>query len=1032
MNFINYFQSIKAKIEQATEYTLRTDLENLLNTIKPHKSLDIIQENKKTETQSFGKPDFRITDNNLEVGYIETKPYNHELSVFIDTPQLKRYLNIIPNFLLTNYRDFILFRNGEPILNSSLFIKGEKKLQESNIEKTNLLINEFFNGKFSLIEKTEKLSYLLAQHAQYLHHEILDLWYNNQNSLFKEKISGLFELFSKTLIEDLKPEDFIDAYSQTVTYGLLLSALSANKPIDKYNFIEFIPKSLTILNEIFGLLQIANIPENISWIIDKLLIILNNTDYAQIKKELAFTNKKGRNEEDPYIYFYENFLTAYNQVKRIEKGVFYTPAAVVHFIVKITQQSLIQDFKKSGFEDDNISLLDFATGTGTFLLEVFKTALQNVDAGQKNGFIRNKLLKNFFGFEYLIAPYTIAHLKLTKFLNEEGFTFEQDDRARVFLTDTLDDSHYQRNSLFPYISEEGQQATKIKLEKKVWVVLGNPPYSNFSKNKRPFIQALINDYKKDLNETKINIDDDYIKFIRFAQAKIEGANYSYTKGNNYVKGKIEAEKQGIVGIITNNSYLSGITHRQMRKSLYETFDKIYILNLHGNSIMGEGDKNVFDITVGVAIVLFIKTPKQLKEKEIYYFSTLNNEISTRDDKFEFLWNNNLETIKWKRLTPVEPYYWFIEKDFTHHKQYEKGWKISEIFNVYSSGIQTKRDKITIQFTKNQLISVLNNLEKLDDKEFRIQYKLPQDGRDWTIKDARKNTIPLIEENINLIHYRPYDYRYTYLTNKSKGFVAYPRHNTMQHLINKDNIGIIFPRFIKGQKSNYGFVSDKVIDIAVGGRHSGSETYIAPLYIYNTNGNTDENGNGYLFKNEEKKDNFTKEFRKFLKENNFNDYSPEQIIGYIYAVLFSPTYREKYFEFLKIDFPKILFTKDITLFEKLSELGNQLIEHHLLKQSYSKDEMPTFAIAGNNVIKQINYNNAQNRLYINTTQYFENFSQAVWEHEIGGYQVIDKYLKARKDLELSYDEINHLKKVAAAILKTLEIQQNIDILCSTWI
>jgi len=655
MNFINYFQSIKAKIEQATEYTLRTDLENLLNTIKPHKSLDIIQENKKTETQSFGKPDFRITDNNLEVGYIETKPYNHELSVFIDTPQLKRYLNIIPNFLLTNYRDFILFRNGEPILNSSLFIKGEKKLQESNIEKTNLLINEFFNGKFSLIEKTEKLSYLLAQHAQYLHHEILDLWYNNQNSLFKEKISGLFELFSKTLIEDLKPEDFIDAYSQTVTYGLLLSALSANKPIDKYNFIEFIPKSLTILNEIFGLLQIANIPENISWIIDKLLIILNNTDYAQIKKELAFTNKKGRNEEDPYIYFYENFLTAYNQVKRIEKGVFYTPAAVVHFIVKITQQSLIQDFKKSGFEDDNISLLDFATGTGTFLLEVFKTALQNVDAGQKNGFIRNKLLKNFFGFEYLIAPYTIAHLKLTKFLNEEGFTFEQDDRARVFLTDTLDDSHYQRNSLFPYISEEGQQATKIKLEKKVWVVLGNPPYSNFSKNKRPFIQALINDYKKDLNETKINIDDDYIKFIRFAQAKIEGANYSYTKGNNYVKGKIEAEKQGIVGIITNNSYLSGITHRQMRKSLYETFDKIYILNLHGNSIMGEGDKNVFDITVGVAIVLFIKTPKQLKEKEIYYFSTLDNEITKRDDKYDFLFDNDLTTINWKRLKPEEPY-----------------------------------------------------------------------------------------------------------------------------------------------------------------------------------------------------------------------------------------------------------------------------------------------------------------------------------------------------------------------------------------
>ncbi|HPO63055.1 MAG TPA: N-6 DNA methylase [Candidatus Kapabacteria bacterium] len=1028
MDFVEYYDSIKKKIEQSTEYTLRTDFENLLNAIKPRKSLKIIQENKKTETQSFGKPDFKISENDLEIGWIETKPFKDDLSIYIDSPQLKRYLNVIPNFLFTNYREFILFRDGEPLLNSTLLIKGEDKLQESNIEKTKILMSEFFNSKIQQIEKTEKLSILLAKHAQYLHDELLDLWNSSEKSQFKEKLKGLFDLFSRTLIEDLKPSDFIDAYAQTVTYGLLLSALSATKKIDKYNFIEFIPKSLSIFEEIFGLLRLSNIPDGIAWIIDKLLIILNNTDYSQVQKELSFAYKKGREFEDPYIYFYENFLKAYNQEKRVEKGVYYTPAAVVHFIVKAVQQSLIKDFKKSGLDDDNISVLDFATGTGTFLLESFKTALENIDKGQKNGFIRNNLLENFFGFEYLIAPYTIAHLKLTKFLTEEGYKFEQDDRTKVFLTDTLDDAYYQRNPLFPYISDEGEQATKIKLEKKVWVVLGNPPYSNYSKNKKPFIQSLINDYKKGLQEAKINIDDDYIKFIRFAQAKIEGAKYSYKKGNNSVTGKIESERQGIVGIITNNSYLSGITHRQMRKSLYESFDKIYILNLHGNSIIGEGDKNVFDITVGVAIALFIKTPKPLKEKEVYYFSTLDNGITKREDKFDFLWDNDLETVNWKRLKPQEPYYWFVEKDFTHIEQYEKGWSLTKIFKIFNSGIKTDRDSLFIDKEANKLEKRIQTLFSGNyDKDFKNKYNVNDSG---SYKLTEKLKIKNFSEiNILKIHYRPFDIRYIYY---QIGFTSRPSTSVHENINRKENLGLVFPRFAKGKKSNYGFISDIAIDGSLGGRHSGSETYIAPLYIYNSNGNSDQNGNDYLFKDQQKKDNFSKEFHKFLKENKLSDFTPEQILGYIYAILFSPTYREKYFEFLKIDFPKILFTKDKVLFEKLSELGTELIENHLLKRDYPKNEMPVFAVAGNNEVKQISYNEELQRLYINKTQYFENFLKSVWEYEIGGYLVFDKYLKARKEMELSYNEINHIKKVAASISKTIELQQNIDDICANWI
>ncbi|MDI9356198.1 MAG: N-6 DNA methylase [Chitinophagaceae bacterium] len=1026
MELEEYFESIQKKIGHSTEYTLRTDFENLMNDIKPRKAIEIIQEHSTLEKlqtlpKFTGRPDFRVTESNLEIGWMETKPIHDDISVYLDTPQLKRYLHVIPNFLFTNYREFILFRDGEAILNSTLFVKEEKKLQDSNVEQTKALLYEFFNGALQQIEKTEKLSIAMAKHAQYLQRELWNLWNSEEKSPFKEKFKGLYDLFSKTLVEELQPLEFIDAYSQTVAYGLLLSALSANKKIDKYNFIEFIPKSLPIFEEIFGLLRLQNIPEGIAWIIDKLFIILHNTDYAQVQKELSFSNKIGSELDDPYIYFYENFLKAYNPEKRVEKGVYYTPAPVVHFIVKIIQQSLIKDFKKSGLDDDNISLLDFATGTGTFLLEAFKTALANVDKGQKNGFIRNNLLKNFYGFEYLIAPYTIAHLKLTKFLTEEGFLFEQEgDRAKIFLTDTLDDSHYQRNALFPYLSDEGEGATKVKSEKKIWVVLGNPPYSNFSKNKRPFIQALINDYKKGLNETKINMDDDYIKFIRFAQAKIEGAKYSYQKGNNTINRKIEALGQGIIGIITNNSYLNGITHRQMRKSLYETFDKIYILNLHGNSIIGEGDKNVFDITVGVCIALFVKTPKPLPEKEVYYFSTLNNALLKREEKFEYLRNHDLETTLWKRLKPEKPHYWFVEKDFTHIKQYEKGWKMTDIFKEYSTGIGTKIDAISVDIIKKNVIKrvtdILNKKYTLDDiiKKYKISHTTT-----WEYKRAIHSTIK--ETEFTSYNYRPFDRRYVFYNHK---FLSRSRKTVMDNFFEKDNLGLIC-----GRLEFYGFITDIISDEHI----CGGNSYNFPLYIYNTNtnGNTDENGNGYLFKDEEKKDNFTKEFRKFLKENNLKHHTPEQILGYIYAVLFSPIYRLKYFEFLKIDFPKIPFCEDMATFQTLSNLGSDLIDHHLLKHSYSKNEMPTFAVEGNNTITEIHYNKEEQRLYINKTQYFENFAKSVWEYEIGGYQIFDKYLKARKDLELTYEEINHLKKVATCILKTMEIQKNIDTLCQEW-
>jgi predicted helicase len=466
----------------------------------------------------------------------------------------------------------------------------------------------------------------------------------------------------------------------------------------------------------------------------------------------------------------------------------------------------------------------------------------------------------------------------------------------------------------------------------------------------------------------------------------------------------------------------------MRKSLLETFDKIYILNLHGNSIIGEPDKNIFDITVGVSIAIFVKMPKPLKEKEVYYYSTLDNNLLKRKEKEDYLFDENLKTISWKRLKPELPYYWFIDKDLSNQKQYDEGWGLNKIFKIYNSGIKTDRDSLFIDREKNTLTKRIKILfEGQFDKSFQDKYNVKNSGSYNLLEKVNNNKF--IAHNIHLLHYRPFDFRYIYY---QVGLTSRPSNSVHESIIDKENVGLIFPRFVKGMKSNYGLITNKPADVALGGSHSGSETYIAPLFIYKSNGNSDENGNGFLFKDEIKRDNFTKEFRSFLKKQKLEKYTPEQILGYIYAIMFSETYRTKYYEFFKIDFPKIPFTDNKKLFGKLSNLGNELIENHLLKRNYNNKEMPVFAVEGNNEINQHNYDDKNQRLYINKIQYFEHFNKSVWEYEIGGYQVIDKYLKSRKGLILTYDEINHLKKVATSIQKTIELQVIIDKLCKGWI
>jgi len=1032
-HFQNYFSEIKSKADSATEYTFRTAFENLLNEVKPDKKIRIVQEKKKNDGQDYGKPDFYAGIDDLEIGRIETKPYADELEKYINTKQLKRYLPVIPNFIFTNYRDFILYKDGKKIFDSTLFTKKDKNVSNERIEETEKILLEFFTAKVRQIENTLELSLILANHAKYLHDELLIHWKGVDETDFKKKLKSLYILFQHSLIEDLSEEKFIDAYAQTIAYGLFLSALTASKAtqkIDKTNFINYIPKSLKLFEEIFSILLLKNIPDSISWIIDKMLYVLNNTEFTKLRNELSFADMKAEEYQDPYIYFYENFLEKYDKAKKKEMGVFYTPIPVVQFIVKSISKILKKDFGKDGFSDDGISVLDFACGTSTFLFEVFKEALTEVDAGLKIKFIKEKLLKNFFGFEYLIAPYTISHLKLMQFLEEEMFKFS-DERIQVYLTDTLDDSKYEDNPMFPYVSEEGKTANKIKLGEKLWVVIGNPPYSNYSKNKKPFIEALMKEYKIDSDAPKETDKkkrkekknwDDSVKFIRYAQAKITGCKYEYEKKVGGVVTKIQREiksyGKGVIGIIVNNAFLEGISHPLMRKSLFNTFDKIYILNLHGDKDKQETDENVFPITKGVAICLFVKLEKPLKEKEINYYSSLEHKMMTQEEKFQFLFHNDIDSVKWKKLKPKAPSYWL--KDIKENKT-EDEWSLSDVFKEYNTAIQTGRDHILIDIQREKLISrVRDILNNKDESLIREKYDI-KDSSGWSLAKIKATTFD--EKKFVPVIYRPFDNRYIFYDKKA---LKRDRQSVMRHFIDKENIGLNFKMQNKTIPFSYAMVTNKIVESCLF-ESAYANNVVAPLYLYPDETKTQKDA----FEDEQKKEkkvNFTDDFLKFINAQYKTEFSPEEILGYIYAVLYSNHYRKKYVEFLKINFPKIPFTKDEKLFKKLSSLGDELTKHHLLKESYKREDMPVFAVDGSNKVESIKFNEKKLELSINDTQYFSRFSKEIWEYQIGGYQVIKKFLSYRMGgEELTIDEINHLKRVYACLHITIQVQKRIDAL-----
>jgi len=994
------------------------------------KSIHVTTLPKKTEA---GNPDFRVWDGcHHIVGYIEAKdPSLENLDRIEETEQLKRYINTFPNLMLTNFYEFRLYRNGmriDSILIGRPFVARSLKMAPPVEKETEFysLLERFFAFSLKEIYDAKNLAVELAKRTRFLRDEIISEILDEEERKKSGYLKGFYEAFMKYLIKNLTKKDFADLYAQTITYGLFAARSRSDNTFNRKLAYDYIPHTIGILRDVFKFVSIGDVPKEMEWIIDDIAEVLAVTNVNVILHRY-FHEGRGK---DPIVHFYETFLAEYDPTMREKRGVYYTPESVVSFIVRSLHHIIKKVFNAAdGFAGDNVTVLDPAAGTLTFLAEASKIAVdefkEKYGSGKVDGFIKEHILKNFYAFELMMAPYAVGHLKMSFLFEELGYKLKNEDRFKLYLTNTLEMEELPESQIpgTASLSEESHLAGEVKKEQPILVIIGNPPYSVSSVNKSDFIEREMEFYKKDVRDER-NIQplsDDYIKFIRFAHWKIEKTG------------------KGVIGMITNNSYLSGLIHRGMRKKLLESFNEIYILNLHGNSRIGERcpdgskDENVFDIMQGVAIALFIKDKPKKDMGRVYY----QDIFGIRNKKYDFLENHDVTKIKWIELEPSEPYYFFVEKDFSKQSTYEKFWSVSEIFNKYSSGVTTHRDHFVVGFTKAEIKQRIRLFTgNLPDELVRQGLDL-KDTHDFNLKKAREKLRKCDwEESILPYSYRPFDDRFICYSSE---LIDRDRHEVMQHF-EKENLGLaVMRQYLFGpvKTYNYVFCVNKISDrrLFISNRGAG---FVFPLYLYPNTGNS-ETGNPIkkrslgcammLFESKgeysAKKPNLSPKLIGQLGSYFGKSPTPEKIFYYIYAILYSNIYRTTYAEFLKIDFPRIPFTKEYTLFNQMAEFGERLVGLHLMKSPELDITATRFQGIGNGRIERPRYDAQTKRLYINLNQYFEDIPDSVWDYQIGGYQICDKWLKDRKGRDLSLEEIKHYCKVVTSIKKTMELQPSID-------
>lgn len=1046
-----YFEELQQALKRgdATEHTHRPALKSLLE-----KSDQNITATNEPARVSGNAPDFVITRGKVILGHVETKDVNENLNDLLKSEQLIRYRQALPNLILCDYLEFIWLVNGDEKVRIRIASwDGNKLAQEPDAEQKWIqFINGFIHLQALTVKTPKQLASNLAAQTRLLKNVVMDLLEGKDEELTNHK-----KTFTQVLLPELTDEQFADMFAQTIAYGLFTARCFDPTPKDfsRTEANQLIPRTNPFLRRFFNYIAGPDLNVGFVWLVDQIVDLLAHADMEAILHHYG----RKRGFEDPIFHFYETFLSAYDAQLRESRGVYYTPEPVVDFIVRGVDYLLREQFNCSqGLADEDTIILDPATGTATFLQRVIQLIYAyQVERGQKgqwSAYVRAHLLPRVFGFELMMAPYTVAHLKLALQLADTGFEFRTHERINIFLTNTLDQIKHQTGALLAqWLSEEAEHAEEVKNKLPVQVVLGNPPYSGHSANQSQWLDELLELYKREPDGGKLQernpkyLNDDYVKFMRFAHWRVATTGY------------------GIVAYIANHSWLDNPTFRGMRAALLRDFDRIYVMDLHGNTKKkekapdGGEDKNVFDIQQGVAILFLIRLPEHKNSEAAKVFHA--DLWGDRAGKYDALASFEFSRVEWKPIEPHLPLLIFKPVNQKLKEEYYAGWSITGIFPVNSTGIKTHRDHLVFDFTKDELIEKINDFidpEQTDDV-IRARYfgtaggKYPAgDNRDWQMAEARQELRKddHWHETVHPCLYRPFDIRWL-LNHKSA--IDFGRWEVMDHMQKGNNFGISTTRNVEVGTYEHVMVTDQLIT-----HHSVSlkETnYLFPLYVQDVDVKDEKNKTRDVFSsgktwqpdNKGRVPNLNPEFvsdvqqklkMQFVSSGEGDGqltFGPEDIMHYIYSILHAASYRERYEDYLKSDFPRIPLTSNPVLFKDLIGLGEQLVDLHLMHSPALSKFITTYPVDGEHRVEKISYKEPDatrnGRVYINKTQYFEGINPEDWEFLVGGYQVLDKWLKDRKDRVLSLEDIEHYQKIVVAILETRKLMDEIDNAIPAW-
>jgi type I restriction-modification system DNA methylase subunit len=1061
MNIADYLDEVRAKYVSghATEHSYRPALSALFQSIDP--ALTVINEPKKSEA---GMPDFLFERNGVPLGWAEAKDIDKDVIKLkgYSVEQRKRYEKAYPNLIYTNGIDFEFIREGERVHFVSIadFLMGLQPLPD-RFEELERQLRLFAEQKPISIRSAPKLAEMMAAKAAIIKDEIGIALADDPE--FRSGLGGQYRSFKANLLPALEPDEFADIYAETITYGMFAARFHDNdlSTFSRQEALEKLPASNPFLKGLFGYIAGPALPRRLTYIVDDLVHLMRASDPHSLFRD--FGKFTARN--DPFIHFYEDFLAAYNPKKRKSRGVWYTPEPVVDFIVRAVDDVLKTEFGlvdgladtskvtvdwDTGQDDPRtgkprtirrevhkVQILDPATGTGTFLAKVVQLISGGVKArapGKWSSYVEEDLLPRLHGFELLMASYAMCHMKLDMMLTETGYKpSTKPPRLSVWLTNALEPAEREvRDLFFQPLAEEARGASEVKRQTPIMCVIGNPPYSGESANKGNHIMSLMDAYKREpggkerLKERNPKwINDDYVKFIRMAEDLIA-----------------KNASGGVLGFITNHGYLDNPTFRGMRWHLLKTFDKIWVLDLHGNAKKkevapdGSADKNVFDIQQGVAIVIALRNGRtreglaQVRHGELW---------GTRDRKNETLWSNDIQSISRTSVELKTPHFGFLQRDHGIGGLYETGFSIPELFPIGGTGVVTKRDNLSIHHTKAKVWEAVQDFLTKPETEVRKKYALPADVRDWRYGWARADLEKNASERIiHPISYRPFDNRFIYNSGQARGFVGWPVEKIMFHFNAGSNIGICTARSNKNPTVDHFFITANMMETKYA--ESSTQSAVFPLYRYPaTEGQSDAFDSRVRHPNLD-----SKLYAAICKAAGLNpadqagpkdDFramtgearpSEVKVFDYIYGVLHAPAYRHTFADFLKIGFPRIPWPPSQEVFCRVSEKGEQLRRLHLMEPDVVGETPYPYIGEGDDVVAGGYPKLEKGKVNINKDQYFAEVPLLAWNFHIGGYQPAQKWLKDRRGRSLSWDDIGHYQKIVKILVETDRIMKEIDL------